>query len=85
MTDDSDIQGLTLEEKLAKAKAEHIAWSTLAARPNLSPEAARAAKNLARSYRAAWELYRKAADWQNVPRRGEQAPNLFHAMTKARD
>jgi hypothetical protein len=55
---------LSLQEKLDQARADLAKWSQLAASPNLSPPAALAARNMARSSQAAVTLGEKALAYQ---------------------
>jgi hypothetical protein len=50
----------SLHEKLEAAKADAAKWSQIAASPGLSPTAALAARNMARSCQAAVTLGEKA-------------------------
>ena len=51
------------EQALAKAQADADHWGAIAANPNLSPEAAAWAFNIARSARAEVALRQKAVLW----------------------
>ena len=53
-----------LQDKLERARKEYQKWSGVVASPDLSPQAAEAARNLARSYRAAVMLAKKALAYQ---------------------
>jgi hypothetical protein len=55
------------QQKLAYALAEWEKYRTLAARPGKSPQAAAAAHNLARSYRAAADLYERGLSGEREP------------------
>ena len=59
---------LTLEEKVAQAQADLQKWSQPAASPNLSPEAARAARSTA----AALKLGQKALAWRDDPEKANK-------------
>ena len=63
---------LSPQEKLAKAQANADHWGAIAANPNLSPEAAAWAFNLARSARASATLWGKALQAQDQPQQGDQ-------------
>jgi hypothetical protein len=67
----------TLVEKIARANAELEKWSKLAASPNLSPEAALAAREAARSYAAAVKLYGKALAAWGDPEKPDREHQLF--------
>jgi uncharacterized membrane protein YccC len=53
-----------VERKLALARQNQAHFEALARHPKLSPRAALAAHNLARSHRAAAALYQKALDYE---------------------
>lgn len=55
---------LSLTEKLERARADVAKWSRIAADPDLSPAAALAARNMARSSQAAVTLGEKALQYQ---------------------
>jgi hypothetical protein len=65
---------LTLTGRLAEAEKAHSLWSKVALDPALSPDAARAARNILRSNRAALTLARKAL--QESPSRGFDRKSL---------
>ena len=62
---------LSPQQKLAKAQANADHWGAIAANPDLSPEAAAWAFNLARSARASATLRQKALQAQSPPQ-GDQ-------------
>jgi hypothetical protein len=64
------------QQKLAKAQADADHWGAIAANPNLSPEAAEWAFNLARSARAEVALRQKAALWARSQGQGDQMTML---------
>ena len=72
----------SLPEKAANDLAQQQKWSQLAANPNLSPQAAQAARNLARSYAAAQRLGDKALGYQdpNSDQLAEQDPMLTRLL-----
>ena len=72
----------SLQDKAALAQASQQKWSQLAADPSLSPQAAQAAKNLARSYAAAQRLGDKALAYQspNADQQAEQDPMLTRLL-----
>ena len=61
---------LSPQEKLAQVQAQQQKWSMVAASPNLSPKAAAWARNAARSFQAAADLYQKGiaetASWDGT-------------------
>jgi hypothetical protein len=64
------------EQALAKAQADADHWGKIAADPNLSPEAAAWAFNLARSPRASATLWGKAVLWARSQGQGDQMTML---------
>ena len=67
---------LSPQEKLAKAQADADHWGKIAADPNLSPEAAAWAFNIARSARAEVALRQKAVLWARSQGQGDQMTML---------
>ena len=67
---------LSPQEKLAKAQADADHWGAIAANPNLSPEAAAWAFNIARSARAEVALRQKAVLWARSQGQGDQMTML---------
>lgn len=67
---------LTLEQKLARAQADQKLWTALAAKPNLSPGAAEAARQAARSSAAAVKLCQKALVWRDDPEKADREHQL---------
>jgi hypothetical protein len=57
-----------IEEKLALARQNAELWSKIAAHPGMSPAAALAARNSARSHRAGVILYEKALAYEKAQR-----------------
>ena len=64
------------EQALAKAQADADHWGKIAADPNLSPEAAAWAFNVARSARASATLWGKAVLWARSQGQGDQMTML---------
>ena len=64
------------EQALAKAQADADHWGEIAADPNLSPEAAAWAFNVARSARASATLRGKAVLWARSQGQGDQMTML---------
>jgi hypothetical protein len=64
------------DQALAKAQANADHWGAIAADPNLSPEAAEWAFNLARSARAEVALRQKAVLWARSQGQGDQMTML---------
>ena len=64
------------DQALAKAQADADHWGAIAANPNLSPEAAAWAFNLARSARASATLWGKAVLWARSKGHGDQMTML---------
>src|SRR5277367_2381436 len=62
------------DQALAQANADH--WGAIAANPNLSPEAAEWAFNIARSARAEVALRQKAVLWARSQGQGDQMTML---------
>ena len=54
------------QNKLLEAQANHQRWLSLAGHPDLSPEAADAARGLATSWKAAAQLRQKAQAYQDA-------------------
>ena len=68
-------QPVSLEEKVAQAQRDLAKWSAVAQDPTLSPRAAQAAANLARSSAAALKLGKKALLFQQGMAEDPENPN----------
>ena len=73
----------TLSQKVAKVKAERDQWAQIAADPSLSPEAAHAARQAARSSQAAVTAGEKALSWQALSS-DQQEAQMSEQQTLAR-
>lgn len=73
-------QPLSLEQKLAEDRSNADRWGQVAESPNLSLPAALAARNVARSYRAAVVLSQKALQNQQAENDPEAQNQLMLAL-----
>ena len=62
--DKQDTKQSPLQEKVAQYQADYAKWATVAAQPNIQPEVAQVAWNMARSSKAALTLGQKALLYQ---------------------
>ena len=67
---------MSLPMKLAQAQQDLAKWMAIAAKPNLSPRAAAAAQEAARSSKAAVTLCQKAMAWEQERQEQNGDPNI---------
>jgi len=71
---------MSLLEKGQYARTQRDKYNRIATAPSLSPEAAVAARNLARSYAAAVTLYEKAVEYERQVNDPQSQAELMRAL-----
>jgi hypothetical protein len=71
---------MTLQEKVRDARHKLDCWTRIAADPDLSPPAARFARNVARSYQAAATLGEKALQYERQVNDRESQARLMRSL-----